>query len=152
MDPALFLTYLACCAAPATAGALFRPGEWYSDLSKPPWTPPDWIFPIVWTFLYLAMSLAAARVADMPGTSLALAFWTLQITINTLWSGVFFGLHRIAAAGLVIAALWSAVAVTTAYFWHFDALSGLLMSPYLLWVSLALALNWSVWARNRRPA
>ena len=149
MNWALFLTYLAACAAPIAAGALFRPGDWYKSLSKPAWTPPNWLFPIAWTFLYVTMSLAAARVADLPGTSQATGFWTVQITINTLWSGVFFGLRRMVIGGVIIAALWLAVGVTMIAFWQHDAISGLLLAPYLIWVTLALALNWSVWALNR---
>ncbi len=152
MDWPLFLTFLAACAAPAASGALFKPGAWYRDLSKPPWTPPNWLFPLVWAFLYVAMSLAAARVANLPATGQALALWAVQISLNTLWSGVFFGLRRMAAGGTVLAALWLAVAATLAAFWMQDRVAGLLMAPYLMWVSIALALNWSVWARNRAAA
>jgi tryptophan-rich sensory protein len=95
------------------------------------------------------MSLAAARIADLPGTSQAIGLWTVQITINSLWSGVFFGLRRMAIGGVVIAALWLAVGLTMIAFWQHDAISGLLLAPYLIWVTLALALNWSVWALNR---
>lgn len=150
MDWPVFLTFLAACVAPAAAGALFRPGAWYDGLSKPPWTPPNWLFPIVWAFLYVTMALAAARVAGRPETELALALWSVQITLNTLWSGVFFGLRRMATGGAVLAALWVAVAATLAAFWQHDRLAGALLAPYLVWVSLALALNWSVWARNRQ--
>jgi tryptophan-rich sensory protein len=152
MDWPLFFTFLAACAAPAASGALFKPGEWYRDLSKPPWTPPNWLFPLVWAFLYVAMSLAAARVAGQPGSAQALALWAVQISLNTLWSGVFFGLRRMAAGGAVLAALWLAVAATLAAFWAQDRVAGLLMAPYLVWVTIALALNWSVWARNRAAA
>jgi benzodiazapine receptor len=152
MDLALFFTFLAACAAPAAAGALFRPGEWYAGLSKPSWTPPNWLFPVVWAFLYVTMSLAAARVGSIPETTQAIALWTVQITINTLWSGVFFGLRRMAIGGIIIAGLWIAVAATLAAFWQHDLLAAFLLAPYLLWVSLALALNWSVWALNKQTA
>lgn len=145
----LFLTYLAACLPAAVSGALFKPGAWYQSLSKPPWTPPNWLFPVVWAFLYVTMSLAAARVAALPDTGQALALWSVQIAFNTLWSGVFFGLHRMALGGLIIAGLWVAVAATAGTFWARDEVSGLLMVPYLVWVTLALALNWSVWGRNR---
>ena len=149
MEWLLFITFLTACAAPAVAGALFRPGNWYKGLSKPPWTSPNWLFPIMWAFLYVSMSLAAARVAILQDTSQALAFWTLQIALNTLWSGVFFGLQRIATGGIIIGALWVAVCTTMVAFWQQDLLAGLLFVPYLVWVSLAFALNWSVWGRNR---
>jgi len=150
MSWSLFLTFLAACAAPAVSGALFKPGAWYAALSKPPWTPPNWLFPVVWAFLYVSMALAAARVAVLPGTGQALAFWAVQITLNTLWSGVFFGLRRMAAAGVILAALWLAVAATAVAFWQHDRIAGALLAPYLLWVTIAFALNWSVWSRNRQ--
>jgi benzodiazapine receptor len=74
----------------------------------------------------------------MPGTTQAIALWTVQITINTLWSGVFFGLRRMAIGGIIIAGLWVAVAATLATFWQHDLLAAILLVPYLLWVSLAL--------------
>lgn len=151
MNWQLFLTFLAACVAPAAAGMLFRPGAWYEGLSKPSWTPPNWLFPVVWAFLYVSMSLAAARVATLPDTGQALAFWAVQIAFSTLWSGVFFGLRRMAVGGVIIGVLWIAVLVTMFAFWQRDLIAGLLFIPYLVWVTLALALNWSVWARNRAP-
>ncbi|MEM9378008.1 MAG: TspO/MBR family protein [Pseudomonadota bacterium] len=145
----LFAVFLAACIAPIASGALFQPGEWYERLSKPAWTPPDWAFPIVWSVLYVCMSVAAARIALLPETGLALALWSVQITLNTLWSGVFFGLRRMASAGIVVLALWLAVAGTMVAFWVRDPVAGGLMAPYLVWVTLASTLNWTVWARNR---
>lgn len=95
---------------------LFRTAEWYRDLAKPPWTPPNWMFPVVWGFLYVTMSVAASRVASLPDASQAIALWTVQITFGTLWSGVFIGLRRIAKGGVIIAALWVAIAMTMAAF------------------------------------
>ncbi len=152
MDWLLLLSFLAACAAPAASGALFRPGDWYEDLAKPGWTPPNWLFPVVWAFLYFTMSWAAARVASMPDTGQAVAFWAIQIAFNTLWSGVFFGLRKMFAAGVILAALWLAVATTMWAFWQHDWLAGLLFVPYLVWVSIAFALNWTVWSLNRAAA
>lgn len=152
MDYALFFTYLAACGAAAATGAMIQPGEWYRSLSKPTWTPPDWVFPVAWTFLYLAMSYAAARVAALsgttPGTGQALAFWSVQIALNTLWTPVFFGLKRMKAGLVVIGLLWLAVAATLVAFLRLDLLAGLLMVPYLIWVSIAAALNRAVLMRN----
>ena len=110
MDWTLFATFLAACGAAATTGAMFKPGEWYAELKKPCWIPPRWVFPVAWTTLYLLMTLAAARVAVLPGNGQALAFWALQIALNTLWTPVFFGLHRMRAAMVVMVLLWLAVA------------------------------------------
>ena len=88
MDYGLFFTYLAACGAAAATGALFSPGDWYKAIRKPSWTPPDWLFPVAWTTLYLCMSLAAERVARQAGqdpvVGMALAFYALQIGLNTL--------------------------------------------------------------------
>lgn len=144
----LFLTYLAACGAAAATGALFQPGDWYRSLNKPRWTPPDWLFPVAWTVLYLCMSTAAARVAMIDGTGQALALWSVQIALNALWTPVFFGLRRLGAGLVIIFLLWLAVAATMLAFWQVDWIAGLLFAPYLLWVSIAGALNRSVWVRN----
>ncbi len=152
MDWTLFLTYLCACGAAAATGAMFMPGAWYRALSKPDWTPPDWVFPVAWTLLYLCMSASAARVAAIPGTGQALALWSVQIALNTLWTPVFFGLRRMGAGLVIIVLLWLAVAATMVAFWSHDWISGLLFAPYLLWVTIAAALNRSVWARNPAQA
>lgn len=148
MDWGLFLTYLAACGAAAATGAMIQPGEWYRSLSKPAWTPPNWVFPVTWTVLYLSISVAAARVAALDGTGQALAFWSVQIALNTLWTPVFFGLKRMRAGLVVIVLLWLAVVATCAAFWGHDRIAGLLIVPYVVWVTIAGALNWSVWRRN----
>ena len=148
----LFPIFLLTCGVAGAAGVFFKPGQWYRDLDKPSWTPPNWLFPVVWAVLYVLMALAATRVAALPGTAPALALWGLQITINTLWSGVFFGLHRMLAGAVIIAMLWLAVLATTLVFWTHDAVAALMMVPYLVWGTYALALNTSVWLRNRDRA
>lgn len=144
----MFAVFLLACAAPATTGAMFQPGDWYRNLRKPSWTPPDWLFPVAWTTLYLLMSAAAARVAMLPETGMALAFWAVQIAFNTLWTPVFFGLRRMGAAMVVLFVLWLAVCATLVAFWRLDLWAGLMFAPYLLWVTVAGALNFSVWRLN----
>ena len=148
MDWGLFLTFLATCGGAAATGAMFQPGEWYAALKKPSWTPPNWLFPVAWTTLYLCMSVAAMRVAMVPDAGQALAFWATQIAFNTLWTPVFFGLHRMRAAMGVMVCLWLSVAATTLAFWQLDWLAGLMFLPYLIWVSVAGALNYSLWRMN----
>jgi tryptophan-rich sensory protein len=149
MDWTLFLTFLAACGAAAATGAMFEPGAWYRSLAKPAWTPPNWVFPVAWTILYLAMAAAAARVAPLPGSGQALAFWAAQIAFNTLWTPVFFGLYRLRAALVVMFGLWLFVALTLVAFWQLDRLAGLLFVPYLAWVTVAGALNLAVVRLNR---
>lgn len=148
MDWGLFLTFLAASAAAGATGAMFMPGPWYDGLSKPVWTPRDWMFPVVWTALYLMMAFAAMRVAQLPGSGQALAFWAVQMCLNTLWSPVFFGLHRMRAALIILGLMWVAVLATMLAFMALDPVAGWLLAPYLLWVSIAGTLNLSVLRRN----
>lgn len=148
MDFLVFAICLLACGAAATTGASFPPGKWYLTLDRPPWTPPNWLFPVAWTALYVLMSWAAARVAPLPGSGTAMALWGLQIALNTLWTPVFFGLRRFGSAIIVVVGLWLAVAATMVVFWTLDPLSGAMLAPYLLWCTIAAALNIAMWRRN----
>lgn len=148
----LFAIFLAACIAAGSTGGLFPPGEWYRKLEKPPWTPPDWVFPVTWFTLYICMATAGARAALSPDNSIAMAMWSLQIALNGLWTPVFFGLKRIRLGMYVLGALWLSVALTMLALWQVDWIAGLLFAPYLLWVTIAAALNGSVWRRNPEEA
>ncbi len=145
---AYFCIFLAACFAAGATGAMFPPGAWYRALNKPSWTPPDWLFPVAWTTLYLCMSYAGARAAMLSDNGLAMALWSLQIALNTLWTPVFFGLRRIRAGMAVLVALWMAVAACMVALWAVDWIACLLFAPYLLWVTVAGALNLVVWRLN----
>ena len=144
--------FVAAVLAAGSTGAMFPPGDWYKTLKKPAWTPPNWLFPLAWTALYAAIAYAAWRVSRQPieVAAPALAFWAAQNTINALWSPVFFGLHRIGAALVVVSALWAGVAATLVLFLRADPVAGLLILPYLVWVSYATALNARIWRDNPR--
>ncbi len=148
MDPGLFLLFLAACIAAGSTGAAFPPGAWYDGLQKPSWTPPNWLFPVAWTTLYLCIAFAASRVAGVAGSGYAMGFFALQIALNTLWTPIFFGLRRMGGGMLVLVFLWLAVAATLVAFWRIDLIAGLLFIPYLVWVTVAGALNWAVWRLN----
>jgi tryptophan-rich sensory protein len=152
MDWILFAIFLAATGAAAATGAMFSPGEWYRALNKPSWNPPDWVFPVVWTTLYLSIAFVGARLAPMPGSEYAMAFWAMQIAYNALWSPVFFGLNRMKAAFVIMGFLWAAVAGLTVSAFMLDTLSGALMVPYLIWVTIAGALNASVMRLNPSQA
>jgi tryptophan-rich sensory protein len=144
----LFAIFLAACMAAGATGGLFPPDRWYRDLAKPRWTPPDWVFPVTWTTLYICMAAAGARVAVSDGNGIAMALWSLQIALNGLWTPVFFGLRRIKLGFVVLVALWLSVALTMVALWQVDPVSGVLFVPYLVWVSIAGALNGAVWRLN----
>ncbi|HMB13528.1 MAG TPA: TspO/MBR family protein [Roseovarius sp.] len=143
-----FAIFLAACFAAGSTGGLFSPGEWYARLRKPWWTPPNWLFPVAWTILYVCMAAAGARVAVSPDNGIAMAFWALQIALNGLWTPVFFGLKKMRLGLIVLSGLWMSVAASVVALWQVDMISGLLFLPYLAWVSVAGALNASVLRLN----
>lgn len=148
----LFAIFLAACFAVGATGGLFPPGAWYEKLEKPSWTPPNWLFPVAWTTLYLLIAAAGARAALQPGNGVAMALWALQIALNGLWTPVFFGLERLKLGMVVLAALWLAVAASLVALWSVDMWAGLMFVPYLVWVTVAGALNWSVIQLNPEVA
>ena len=146
-----FIIFLTACIVAGATGAMFPPGPWYEKLQKPAWTPPNFMFPLVWTTLYICIAYAAARVAVLPDSTLALAFWSLQIVANMLWTPVFFGLRKLKAGLFVLGGLWLSVAATMLALWQVDWVAGLLFVPYLIWVSIAGALNLAVVRLNPDP-
>ena len=148
MDWIIFAIFLLACAGAGMTGGLFPPGDWYESLRKPSWTPPNWLFPVAWTTLYVFMATAGARVAVKPDNGLAMALWSLQIAFNGLWTPVFFGLKKLGGGMAVLVMLWLSVGATLVALWQVDWISGLLFVPYLAWVSVAAALNLAVWRMN----
>ncbi|OON41704.1 sensory protein TspO [Izhakiella australiensis] len=144
-----FFLFLLACAAAGSTGMIFKPGYWYTTLKKPSFTPPDWAFPLSWSLIYLLLAWAGYRLTQLPGSETLLALWALQIALNTLWSPVFFGAHRILTGMVVLALLWLTVAAMVWLALRLDALTALLLLPYLLWLSLACALNFSILLNNR---
>ena len=138
--------------ATAVPGSVSPPGAWYETLAKPEWTPPGWVFPVVWTTLYVLMGTAAwtvwSRGAREPGTRRALALFVLQLALNAAWTPTFFGARRILPALVLICVLWLAILATTLEFRRVSATAALLLVPYLAWVSIATALNYQIWRLN----
>lgn len=147
-DWIVFTVFIGACCAAAATGSMFPPGKWYDALQKPSWNPPNWVFPVVWSILYIVIAVAATRVSGLAGSALAMAFWALQIALNTLWSPVFFGLRRLRSGLVIIVFLWLAVCGAMITSWQLDPIAGMLLVPYLIWVSIAAALNASVLRLN----
>ena len=141
MEYVFFLIFFSATCAAAATGAMFPTGDWYKQLNKPTWTPPDWVFPVAWTSIYLLISFAGARVAGMEGAQLALAFWALQIAFNTLWTPVFFGLRALRKSLPIMTGLWVAVLGATITHFQVDFWAGMAFVPYIVWVTIAAALN-----------
>lgn len=123
----------------------------YAQLDKPGWAPPAGVFGPVWSVLYLLMGVAAWLVwRERPSQRVdgALGLYISQLVANALWSWLFFGWHRGALAFSEVLLLLALVAITTAAFWRVRPLAGLLLLPYLAWVTFASALTWAIWQRN----
>lgn len=145
------IPYVVACMAAGSTGMMFMPGAWYARLDRPSWTPPDWVFPVVWSVLYCLIAWAAWRVglrAEAGAAALPLGMFAAQIVLNALWSPVFFGLRRPDAAIPVVVLLWLSVAGMVAAYWPVDMWAALAMVPYLVWCTIAAALNIAVWRRN----
>ena len=145
-----FFIFLLACGAAATTGIIFKPGQWYERLIKPDFTPPNWAFPVAWTLIYLLLAWVGYRLSLIPGSQVLLALWAAQIALNTLWTPVFFGAHRIFSAMVIIVVLWLVVALMVLMAFRLDVISGLLLLPYLGWLSVAAALNFAILRKNRR--
>ena len=136
----------------ATSGGIFTPDEWYQQLKKPDWIPPDWVFPTVWLVLYMINAFAGWQVWQVAGGD-GIGFWAMVIygvalTLNAGWSAVFFGFKLIRLAIVEASLLWVAIAVQAILFFQIVPWAGLLVLPYLLWVSIAIFLNYTVWRLN----
>lgn len=141
MDYTFFFIFLFATFAAGATGAMFPTGAWYKQLNKPTWVPPNWVFPVAWTSIYLLISFAGARVAGIEGSQMALAFWALQIALNTLWTPVFFGLRALRKSLPIMAGLWLAVLGATVTHFQVDFWAGMAFVPYIIWVTIAAALN-----------
>jgi benzodiazapine receptor len=119
---------------------------WYVDLNKPTFTPPSWLFGPVWTLLYIVMGVAGYLVWDKNKrrTDKALNLFFIQLGFNALWSILFFGLKDPRLAFFEIVVLWFCVAATTYLFFKIKRTAGYLFVPYLLWVTFASILNFSI--------
>lgn len=141
MDFLYFFIFLFATFGAAATGAMFPTGDWYKQLNKPTWVPPNWVFPVAWTSIYLLISFAGARVAGIEGSQLALAFWGLQIAFNTLWTPVFFGLRALKKSLPIMGMLWLAVLGCLITHFQVDFWAGMAFVPYMIWVTVAAALN-----------
>jgi tryptophan-rich sensory protein len=143
--------WLVLCFASSGTAAFVSIGGWYADLHKPVWNPPAWIFAPVWTLLYVMMAVAAWLVWREGGWKAqwrALGLFLLQWLLNTLWVPIFFGMHRVGLSFVEIVLLLMVVAVALMFFWRVSKIAGALLSPYLVWVSFASILNFTIWRLN----
>jgi tryptophan-rich sensory protein len=142
---------LAFATAAIGAAATVNAREFYAQLVRPAWAPPGWLFGPVWSALYAFMGFAAWRVWKQHGwggAKVALGLFIVQLAVNALWSWLFFAWHRGAWALAEILLLWVLIAATLLQFWKKDRWAGVLLVPYLGWVTFATALCYSTWKLN----
>lgn len=145
-----------CLAVAALGGMITRPSldGWYAALEKPAFTPPDWVFPVVWNAIFVLMAVAGWRVWRSPRSRVrqrALRLFWVQLGLNLLWSALFFGLHGIGLALIEVVVLLAVLVWTADVFRRCDRWAGWLFLPYVLWVAFATALNTGVWWLNPLP-
>lgn len=146
--------FVLLCFAAAGLGSLTTTPAidgWYATLRKPAWTPPNWVFGPVWSLLYLGMAIAAwlvwrERVRTTTGRALSL--FAIQLILNVLWSLLFFGLQLPGVAFVEILLLGGTILATLVAFGRVSTFAAWIFVPYLVWVTFAAFLNFSIWRLN----
>lgn len=135
-------------------GGLFTASSvdtWFTEINKPAWNPPNWVFGPVWTVLYIMMGIAIFLVwlkRKQHSIKLVLGLYVIQLLLNMLWSILFFGLQNPQLAFFEVIVLLMAIILSSFYFWKISKAAAILMIPYILWVSFASILNFSIWQLN----
>jgi benzodiazapine receptor len=118
---------------------------WYASLAKPWFSPPNWLFGPVWITLYLLMGISLYLVwnrgLEARGVRKALSVFGIQLALNALWSFLFFGLLSPILGLIGILVLWAAILATIILFWQIDRRAGIILIPYIIWVTIATLLN-----------
>jgi len=150
------IALLVCLTVGYSASTVTRPSveTWYPTLIKPIFNPPNWIFMPMWTLLYILMAVAAGLVWDKikeqnEAVKKALLFFIIQLTLNAIWSYLFFGLKNPMLALVEIVLLWLMIYETYLKFSKINKTAGYLLIPYLAWVAFAAVLNASIWWLNK---
>lgn len=139
----LFL-FIGIVAVVAGSGAVFHPGIWYADLIKPVWTPPNAVFPVAWTLLYILIAVSGWRAWQRcrgPVRRAAFTVYATQLVLNLAWSWLFFGRHWMLAGLLDMLLLLVAIVFNMRRFRAIDRWASCLLAPYLIWVLYAATLN-----------
>ena len=125
---------------------------WYAALVKPSWAPPNWLFGPVWTTLYILIGIALFLVwkegINRKDVKLAISVFVVQLVLNVLWSVIFFGYNSLLGGLIVIIILWIAILANIIFFYRVSKSAGLLLVPYIVWVTIASYLNYSVYLLN----
>lgn len=150
-----FLFSIIICQLAGIIGSIFTAPSvqtWYAALQKPSFTPPDWIFAPAWIFLYLLMGISLYIVwkegLKKKIVKTGVSIFAVQLILNSAWSFLFFGIRNPFLAFIEIIMLWTAIFLTMLVFFRIKKEAFYLLLPYLLWISFALVLNFSIWRLN----
>jgi translocator protein len=149
------------CQAAGFIGSFFTVSSvqtWYTTLQKPAFNPPSWVFAPVWTILYILIGIAlflvwsaydkASKKQEKYKIKIALGVFGLQLFLNTLWSILFFGMRNPGLALVGILVLWLLILLTIIRFYEISKKASFILLPYIIWVSYAALLNWSIYKLN----
>lgn len=147
---------IACVAIPLVVGGIsalltYKSMQSFEALNKPPLSPPGWLFPVVWSILFVLMGIASYLVLvskDTSSTRTALIFYGVQLFFNFLWSIIFFNFRLYLFAFVWLVALWLLIFTTTWKFYKISKKAAYLMLPYILWVTFAGYLNFGIYLLN----
>ncbi|PJE69303.1 TspO protein [Candidatus Shapirobacteria bacterium CG10_big_fil_rev_8_21_14_0_10_38_14] len=150
----LIISVLVCLSAGFIGSFFTTPSipTWYATLNKPSFNPPNWLFGPVWTTLFILMGIAAFLIwrkgLKKKVVKNALIIFLLQLIFNTLWSFLFFKFHSPFWTLIDIVVLWVLILLVLIKFWKINKVAGILLIPYLLWVSFASFLNYTIYQLN----
>jgi benzodiazapine receptor len=150
----LIISILVCQGAGVIGSVFTSPAipTWYASLEKPSFNPPNWIFAPVWTLLFLLMGISLyliwERGLENKKVRTAIFIFSVQLALNIVWSVIFFGLQAPLYAFVEIIILWLAILITIISFYKISKLAAFLLLPYILWVSFASILNFSIMILN----
>ncbi|MBN1384180.1 MAG: tryptophan-rich sensory protein [Elusimicrobia bacterium] len=146
---------IGACLLAGVIGSIFTSSSvqtWYPTLIKPSFNPPDWVFAPVWTALYILMGISAYLILNKgfenKSVRISLLLFDTQLMLNILWSFLFFYLHSPFLAFVEIIILWFMILVIMLRFFKLSKTAGLLLVPYILWVTFAAVLNFYIFKLN----
>lgn len=140
-----FAFFVALVLLIGSSAAVFTDtGPWYQSLKKPPFTPPAWVIPVVWTILFVLIGLAGALMYYGPGNKPFFWIYAVNLALNFSWSFLFFTLKSPTVAFVELVFLWMTIVALIGLSWGKSRLAAILLLPYLLWVTFAGVLNLSI--------
>jgi benzodiazapine receptor len=152
---AILIGSVVICLLAGVIGSFFTTpniATWYASLNKPWFTPPSWVFGPVWTTLFILMGISLFLVLregwERKDVQIGTAIFGVQLLLNVLWSYLFFGLQSPLYGLIGIAALWIAILVNIIWFFRISRPAAILLVPYIIWVSIASALNYGIYVLN----